>query len=143
MCGNFMCSWCPVCGKRDIEPYKKKNAPSETGLQRHGTGEHLFYFLFHVAEQVGVEELFNSDSQSIAKLLDGGNRGTVVAATDYIIDSGLGNAADATEFVDGKVLLLAQFQNALFYCFTNIYGNHFLFNKNDTHLLLKTLTLLS
>lgn len=66
----------------------------------------LFQFLFQIAEQFGMKEFFNGNSQPIAKLFDGGNGSASVASADNIVDSRLGGTTDAAQFIDRKVLLL-------------------------------------
>ena len=82
----------------------------------------LLEFLIQIPEQVGIKELLDGNSQAIAKLFDGGNGGTPIAATDNIVHSGLGNTAHGAQLVDGNVLLPAQLQNPLFDGFTDTQG---------------------
>lgn len=67
-------------------------------------------FLLQIPEQLGIEEILNRDSQTIADLLDRGNGGTAVSFADNVVYRGLGHAARATELVNGNVTLAAQFQ---------------------------------
>lgn len=53
-----------------------------------------------------MKKIFHGDPQPITELFNGGNRGTVVAPADNIVDSGLGDAAHTAEFVNGNIPLL-------------------------------------
>ena len=53
------------------------------------------------------EKFAQCNSKTVAKFLNGGNSGAVVSSADNVIHSGLGNAANAAELVDGDVMLLA------------------------------------
>ena len=67
----------------------------------------LLEFLIQIPEQVGIKELRDSNSQAIAKLFDGGNGGAPIAATNNVVDRGLGDTAHGAQLVDGNILLPA------------------------------------
>ena len=66
---------------------------------------HLFHFRFYVLEQIIIEEVNDRDSQAVAQLLQRGNGGAVVASSNHIVNSGLGNAADRAQLVNSQVSL--------------------------------------
>ena len=103
----------------------------------------LFYFLFQVTKQFTVKELLNGDAQAVTQFFDGGDGGAAVAAADNVVDGGLGDTANSAELVDGNICFLTQLYNALFDRFADIHGPHLTSSENDTHFLLKRLTLLS
>ena len=59
----------------------------------------LFYLLLQVPEAIRVEKFLYGNIQPVAYLFDGGNGGAVVAARNYIIEGGLGYAADGGKLV--------------------------------------------
>ena len=103
----------------------------------------LLELLFQIPKQLRVEEVLNRDSQTIAELLDRRNSGTAVSAADNIVYRGLGHTAHAAELVDGNITLIAQLQDAFLNSLADVHGNHLFSNDDDTHFLLKRLTLLS
>ena len=48
-----------------------------------------FHFWFYVFEQIIIEEINDRDPQAIAQLLQRGDGGAVVSATDHIVHGGL------------------------------------------------------
>lgn len=71
-----------------------------------------------------MEKLLDSDTQTITQFFDGRNRSATVSSADDVIDSRLRDTAHVAQFVDGDVLLLAEFQNALFDRLTDVQGYH-------------------
>ena len=67
----------------------------------------LLEFLIQIPEQVRIKELLDGNSQAITKLFDGGNGGAPIAATDDVVDRGLGDTTHGAQLVDGNVLLPA------------------------------------
>ena len=67
----------------------------------------LLEFLIQIPEQVRIEELLDGNSQAVTKLFDGGNGGAPIAATDDVVDRGLGDTTHGAQLVDGNVLLPA------------------------------------
>ena len=82
------------------------------------------YLLLQSAEQLRMEEILNSDPQTVAQLLDRRNSGAVVPSADDIIHRGLRNAAHVAELIDRYITFTAQFQDALFHCFADVHGYH-------------------
>ena len=66
---------------------------------------HLFHFRFYVFEQIVIEEIDDRDPQAVAQLLERGDGGAVVAASNHIVHSGLRNAADRAQLVNSQVSL--------------------------------------
>jgi hypothetical protein len=66
-----------------------------------------FHFRFYVFEQIVIEEINDRDPQAVAQLLQRGNGGAVVAATDHIVHGGLRDAADRAQLVNSQVSLCA------------------------------------
>ena len=64
-----------------------------------------FHFRFYVFEQIIIEEVDDRDPQAVAQLLQRGNGGAVVAATDHIVHGGLRDAADRAQLVNSQVSL--------------------------------------
>ena len=98
--------------------------------------------LFQIPKQLGIEEVLDGDSQTIAELLDRGNSGAAVASADDIVHCGLGHAAHAAEFIDGNVTLITEFQDAFLDGLADVHGDHIVSTDDDTHFLLKRSTLL-
>ena len=67
----------------------------------------LLKFLLQIPEQVRIEELLDGNSQAITKLFDGGNGGAPIAATDNVVDRGLGDTTHGAQLVDRNILLPA------------------------------------
>ena len=67
----------------------------------------LLEFLIQIPEQVRIKELLDGNSQAVTKLFDGGNGGAPIAATDDVVDCGLGDTTHGAQLVDGNVLLPA------------------------------------
>ena len=67
----------------------------------------LLEFLIQIPEQVRIEELLDGNSQAITKLFDSGNGGAPIAATNNVVDRGLGDTAHGAQLVDGDILLPA------------------------------------
>ena len=65
----------------------------------------LFHFRLYVFEQIIIEEVNDRDSQAVAQLLERGNGGAVVSATDHIVHGGLRDAADRAQLVNSQVSL--------------------------------------
>ena len=102
----------------------------------------LRYLLFQIPEQLRIEEVHNGDSQTIAELFDRRNGGAAVASADDVVHCGLGYAAYAAEFIDRNITLIARLQDALLDGFADVHGDHLVSTDDDTHFLLKRLTLL-
>lgn len=64
-----------------------------------------FHFRFYVFEQIIIEEINDRDAQAVAQLLERGDGGAVVAASNHIVHSGLRNAADRAQLVNSQVSL--------------------------------------
>lgn len=64
-----------------------------------------FHFRFYVLEQIIVEEINDRDPQTVAQLLQRGDGGAVIAATDHIVHGGLRDAADRAQLVNSQVSL--------------------------------------
>ena len=64
-----------------------------------------FHFWFYVFEQIIIEEINDRDPQAIAQLLQRGDGGAVVSATDHIVHGGLRDAADRAQLIDSQVSL--------------------------------------
>ena len=64
-----------------------------------------FHFRFYVLEQIIIEEIDDRDPKAIAQLLERGDGGAVVAASNHIVHSGLRNAADRAQLVNSQVSL--------------------------------------
>lgn len=64
-----------------------------------------FHFWFYVLEQIVIEEINNCDPQTVAQLLQRGDGGAVVSATDHIVHGGLRDAADRAQLVNSQVSL--------------------------------------
>ena len=62
-----------------------------------------FHFRFYVFEQIVAEEINDRDPQTVAQLLQRGDGGAVVAASDHIVHSGLRDAADRAQLVDSQL----------------------------------------
>ena len=60
-----------------------------------------------------MEELVNCNTQTIAQLFDRGYGRTVISAANDVVDGGLRNAANATQFVNRDITFLAQLNNSL------------------------------
>ena len=103
----------------------------------------LLDLLLQIPKQLGIEEVFNGDSQTIAEFLDRRDGGAAVASADDIVHCGLGHAAHAAEFIDGNVTLIAEFQDAFLDGLADVHGHHLISNADDSQFLLKRLTLLS
>ena len=67
----------------------------------------LLEFLIQIPEEVRIKELLDGNSQAVTKLFDGGNGGTPIAATNNVVDRGLGDTAHGAQLVDGDILLPA------------------------------------
>ena len=67
----------------------------------------LLEFLVQIPEQIGIKELLDGNSQAITELFDGGNGGAPIAATNNVVDRGLGDTAHGAQLVDGNILLSA------------------------------------
>ena len=65
----------------------------------------LFHFRLYVFEQIIIEEVNDRDPQTVAQLLERGDGGAVVAASNHIVHSGLRNAADRAQLVNSQVSL--------------------------------------
>ena len=65
----------------------------------------LFHFRFYVFEQIIIEEIDDRDPQAVAQLLQRGDGGAVVSATDHIVHRGLRDAADRAQLVNSQVSL--------------------------------------
>ena len=65
----------------------------------------LFHFRFYVFEQIVIEEIDDRDPQAVTQLLQRGDGGAVVAATDHIVHGGLRDAADRAQLVNSQVSL--------------------------------------
>ena len=89
----------------------------------------LFDLLLQASKKLRTKELLNCDTQAIAKLLDGRHSSAVIAPTNNIVYRGLCHTADAAEFVDGNIALLAELKNPLPDGFTNCHGYHLFLNK--------------
>lgn len=48
--------------------------------------------------------LINTHAQTVTQLLNGSHRCAVVPAADNVFHSGLGNAADGAQLVDGHIM---------------------------------------
>ena len=66
-----------------------------------------FHFRLYVFEQIIVEEINDRDPQAVAQLLQCGDGGAVVTATDYVVHGGLRDAADRAQLVNSQVALCA------------------------------------
>ena len=64
-----------------------------------------FYFRFYVFEQIIIEEINDCDPQTVTQLLQRGDGGAVVSATDHIVHRGLRDAADRAQLVNSQVSL--------------------------------------
>ena len=64
-----------------------------------------FHFWFYVFEQIIIEKINDRDPKTVAQLLECGDGGAVIAATDHIVHSGLGDAADRTQLINSQVAL--------------------------------------
>ena len=53
-----------------------------------------FHFRLYVFEQVIIEEINDRNPQAVAQLLQRGDGGAVISATDHIVHGGLRDAAD-------------------------------------------------
>ena len=82
-----------------------------------------------------MKELFNSDTQPITQLLNGGDGSASVAAADNVVHSRLGDAAHMAQLVNGEISFLTQLQDAFFYCFAYIHGEHLVSNDDAQSLL--------
>ena len=71
-----------------LEFYHTKKAARNCGL--------LFDLLLQIAKQIGIEELLNGDVQTVAELLDGGDRSGFISTTDNIMNGRLCHAAHNT-----------------------------------------------
>ena len=78
---------------------KKKTAPQKSSAAL------LFHFRFYVFKKIIIEEIDDRDSQTVTQLLQCGDGGAVVAATDHIVHGGLRDAADRAQLVNSQVSL--------------------------------------
>lgn len=81
-------------------------------------------FLFQIAEDVIVKKGADRNAEPIAEFFDGRNCCAVVSAADDVVYGGLRDTADGTKFVDGKVMLVAQRQDADLDRFTDYHNSH-------------------
>ena len=64
-----------------------------------------FHFRFYVFEQIVVEEINDSDPQTVAQFLERRDGGAVVASSNHIVHGGLRDAADRAQLVNSQVSL--------------------------------------
>ena len=64
-----------------------------------------FHFRFYVFEQIIIEKINDRDPKTVAQLLECGDGGAVIAATDHIVHGGLRDAADRAQLVNSQVSL--------------------------------------
>ena len=67
----------------------------------------LLEFLIQIPEEVRIKELLDGNAKAITELFDGGNGGAPIAATDDVVDRGLGDTTHDAQLVDGNILLPA------------------------------------
>lgn len=67
----------------------------------------LLEFLVQIPEEIRIKELLDGNSQAITKFFDGGNGSTSIAATDNVVDRGLGDTTHGAQLVDRNILLPA------------------------------------
>ena len=65
----------------------------------------LFHFRLYIFEKIIIEKINDRDPQAVTQLLERGDGGAVVAASDHIVHGGLRDAADRARLVNSQVSL--------------------------------------
>ena len=68
----------------------------------------LFYFLLQVSKALCLEKLLYRNVQPVAYLFNCGHGGAVISPGYYVVEGGLGYAADGGKLVYGYVMLMAE-----------------------------------
>jgi hypothetical protein len=100
-----------------------QKTPPQTGISRPAAV--LFYlsmnFLFQISEQFRMETVLDGNFQPITQFFDCRHSSAVISTADDVIDRRLRHTTQRTQPVDTDIPFPAQFQNALFDCFTNVH----------------------
>ena len=73
-------------------------------------------------KEIGGEKNLNFDADTVTDFFDGCNGGTVVPTADDVVQGGLCDSADGSEFVYGNLVFCAKFKDAKSDCHTYIHA---------------------